>query len=137
MSMPQGHGMQYLQSVQLTMGNSIICTAISSINSSSSSDRGWKWVNVFTLSSSGSMLVIPERVHSTRGCEPQKRKAQEAMLLSGSRCFIWRAMPSGTLARRPPSRGSIITIGMLRLSSSSYRYEALAFRTPSAWFQST
>ena len=40
-------------------------------------------------------------------------------------------------ARRPPSRGSIMTMGMPLLSSSWYRYSALVLRRPSAWRQST
>lgn len=59
------------------------------------------------------------RQHTFRcSCKP---KGPTCHALSGSRCFILATILSGTLARRPPSKGSMIVIGMFRLWSSPYR----------------
>ena len=50
-----------------------------------------------------------------------KADAHEATLFSGLRVFRRATMCSGTFDKRPPCRGSMITIGMFRLEISAYR----------------
>ncbi len=57
-------------------------------------------------------------------------------LASGCICCMMLKAREGTLAKRPPKSGSIITAGTLRLISSASKYSALVFLAL-ACFQST
>ena len=135
-SIPYGQGIQYLQSLQGTVGYLSISWAVSSRKSFSSSDNGTNGEYVRMLSCKCSIYVIPLNTVNTFSGEPAKRKAHEATLLCGVRSFRRIMICSGTFDKRPPSSGSMIIAGIPRFSSSAYRYSAFTFR-PEAWRQST
>lgn len=135
MSIPYGHGMQYLQSVQGIFWLSFMLSATFSRNLLSSSDSGTRGENVRRLSSRCSLYVIPLRTVNTFGKDPAKRNAHAAALSSWRFCFIYASTFCVTLANLPPSNGSMTTTGMSRSANSSYRYSALV-SSPIAFCQS-
>lgn len=134
-SIPYGHGMQYLQSVHGMFWLSIIRSATSSRNFHSSSLKGTNGENVRKLSCRCSLYVIPLSTVSTLGNDPAKRKAHAAAVSSGRRCFISAKTSYVTWANLPPNKGSMTTTGISRLASSVYRYSALVL-SPMALCQS-
>ena len=127
MSKPYGHGIQYLQSLHGTVGYELSRSAVFSRKSNSSSVRLWRGEKVLTLSWRCSMYVIPLSTLNTPGCEPAKRKAQDAILPCGLRVLSLSAIWSGTFANLPPRSGSITREGIPLLSNSACRYDAFVF----------
>ena len=91
----------------------------------SCSDRGFSSAKVRRLSSTCSMVDMPDRVTVTEGMDWRKRKAQAGTPSSGRSSFSRAAYSSGSLASLPPRRGSITQTGMFHSLSSSTL--ALAF----------
>ena len=111
MSTPAGQGMQYRQPVQPLRTFWRKRAAACSTAARSASLRGWKALKVARLSSTWSIVDMPERTVMTLGRLATQRRAQEEADAWGRRSVKTSITSAGGADKAPPFTGSIMMRG--------------------------